>query len=547
MKYKKIGIDLGSYSIKITTLKETLGVYSIENFEEYKVDEHIGKSEYFGLLKKYLMDFTKKYKIKFALLNISIPYVFPIVRFEQLNMPIVSKKFLEKSLIFELQDKEPEYNINDIHYIWEIISEIESSDEYEMILVSIEKEIIKELAKLNKIRWKIETLELQPITISRILKGDSVVVDFGYETTKIYFYKKNKLSFINIIQSGSKNIEDIIRNNSSEETYEELKNNVYVYNEFFSNEDFNNDNEKNVNDNISDEKSGDINDKVIKETSEQITDKITDIFLEIKRIIRRYELNNQITFSEVLYIGGISNIKYFEESFSSDLDIDTRMLEFFTPSSKKEQIRDLNTFNIAGMVASNKNLNYENDFNFKKFIKFNIDLQPIIFGLLCLSISFHLGMYSTYIRYDKQVVELKSIKSNQSNSLQELDKNTNQFLNTQEKADKIIKTVIDLNNQKKWLSDILYFISDKTPEKIVVSKIEIVDKNIVLEGYSQNYSDIGFFAMHLEEVGNVSIDAIDNNVDLEIYTEDISKSNDSKINKRFAITLQYKDEILKHE
>ena len=152
-------------------------------------------------------------------------------------MPIVDKKTLQKSLKYEIEEREITTNLDDVYYNWQISESVddEPSTEYDVLLAVIEKRIIKEFAKLKTIKWKIENIELQPITVGRLVRGDSVAIDFGHEATRIYMYKDGNLSNLETINIGGKHLSEIISKEfkyKTEEEIEGIKYQSYIISDF---------------------------------------------------------------------------------------------------------------------------------------------------------------------------------------------------------------------------------------------------------------------------------------------------------------------------
>lgn len=526
MKHEKIGIDLGTYTIKMVVIEEVSDIFRIKYAKIYKVDS---SKDYYKFLKECIKDFTEENGIRFASFSFSIPYTPEIMNIEFLQMPIVDRKILKKSIKYEIEEREFVDDLDSIHYNWEILNENEN--EYDIILTTIEKRIIKELANLKTIKWRIDNIELQPITVGRLIEGDSIVVDFGNSGTRVYMYKNGKISEVEHVDFGGKDLTQIIENITGIfdiEEVEDIKKQCFISNELITID----------------------TSREIEECSIAITKEVYQAFEEIKRLVRSFELKNNIMVEEIYYIGETSNLLYFTELFSKELDVNIKPLELLTPKDEEEMLSDLKIYTLAGSSTLFEKYLYLPVLNFSKFTRFQVDLTPIIIGLACTSLSMHLGVYGIHKKYDKHIEDLNKIQSKQNVIIDELDREIEEVSFVKDKNEKTINTIKELIDEKKWLSDILYVLPDKTPSETVIAKVNSKDGIVVLNGYTKNYSDIGFLAMELEKLGKVTIDSVQNEIGGEIYPVEYKELEDTKEDKVmrrvFQITLKYNDTLIPH-
>lgn len=537
MKYTKIGVDLGNYSIKFVVLDETLEGHELRKFKEYIIRRQVGSEEYFKEFGRGIREFMGKYKIGLASLYITIPYMGNVVQLNSLTMPKMNKRMIGKGIPYEIQEKGIIDNMRGAYHRWKISGELEEVDEYKIDVAIIKKEIIKQLSKFNGVRRKIGGIEIQSISIGRHLElnNKAAVIDFGYRGTRLYFYDdQNKINHVDFIDVGGEDIEQVIEEGIKEDlgrvTLEDMLKEVYIYDESMEYDE----------------------DTRVCSLSKAITDKVIEIFHEVKRCIRGYELSYNESLESVICTGGLLNIKYFRERLASELDMEIKQLEFFTMDMGEDGIEDISKFNIAGMgVSDRRYLDYK-ELNFKKFLRYSIDIQPIAISILSLVVFVNLGVSNTYKRYDTNISELSSIKNTQVKSMEDLEKEIRGLKNRRSKVDNTLKFIDSIENQKKWLSDILYILSKNVPNKLVMHKIEITEDNVVLEGYSSNYSDIGYLVSRLEGYGNAKIESIKNEVSEDIYIEENSESSGeeenelNKLNKEFKIVLSHRGNLIFH-
>ncbi|HHT98369.1 MAG TPA: hypothetical protein GXZ90_10810 [Clostridiales bacterium] len=581
--FKEIGIDLGSYSIKIATIEKqdrfnslNLKLIHLRKHEVYNVDCEPYTEKYYQLLKDCIKKFSKKYKIKLLSINISIPVDKQISNVTFFNMPIVGDKLLNDGVSFEAEEKMASEGISNSHYAWKISNEYEELSEYEILLSTVRKDVISALSQFKSITWKLNRFLLQPILLERVVSSNDVIIDLGHKSTRIYIYTKGKLSKVETIETGGQhllsNIEEYIKNNvtynDNNINAKDIIKSISIYNEriqdnfpyetspLLEKQDNNNAKIDEAQDSLSyqddDEykdqvKHVDYNNELILELSKLISKDTDRLIDEIKRIIRMYELENGLNIDEVYYVGELSKLTYFKESIESELDIELKPVDVLNTINDDENAF---LYAMAGLVSMDPHLKDNTDF--VKYIRSNIDYTLIIIGLLTLSLSVGLSLKKVDKKYDIIRDNLNEIINEQNQTTRQLEDNMNEINKDINNNDKFINRMESLSNEKKWLSDILYVIPDKTPITIAIKQMEIIDKKVVLTGYSSNYSSVGFFANELEKIGEVNINSISdyNNGDGEIYSVTMDTpeliSDDFKATKLFTITLNYNNQLLEH-
>ncbi len=530
MKCENIGIDLGSYNIKIVTIKENADTFSIKNAETYRVDSKVESSEdYFVFLKDCIKNFTKKNKIMRASLNFNIPFDKNKSTVDIIDTPVVKNKILEKSIKYEIEEKEITDNIKSIYYKWDILDKGVKDDDnyYDIVIVTIKRNIVKELNKLRSLRWKINSIELQPITVGRLVQGDSVVVDFGHTSTRLYMYRDGKIDSVEEIDFSGSKINNIIRGMSNDGNDTDLKSRIFIVDEDI------------LQDSI---------DEVVYECSTRVTQLVYDVVEEIKRTVRGFELKNNIMINKVYYIGEVSNILYFTETLSSELELDVSPLELITPVDGDEDMEDLKIYTIAGSGAIKDKYKYLPRLNFTSSIYGDMDIMPAIICLTCITITMNCMSYRIHKDIDGKIVEIKELRSTQESSIKSVQNDIDKAMSSKDKSERVISYIDELNNSKKWLSDIMFILPNTVTNEMVVTELDIKDGVVVVSGFAKNYSNIGFLAIELEKIGLVNIDTIDNDINKELYLDELPESGDNtKMERFFKMTFRYRNTLLNHD
>lgn len=539
-KFTEIGIDLGGNEIKIAEADRVKFDTDIDSdlnhlkaYKSYPVNCEAYSEEYFKLLKKSIKDFAKTFKKGSLSLNISLP-INKHTNAMFLNVPSVNKKDLEVGIKFEAEQALALEEITDAQFTWKIINEYPELNEYEVLLATIDRNIVKTLSQFKTIHCKVNRVMLQPILLERFAKGNDVMVDFGYTNTRIYMYKEGRLTEVDSINiSGftiEKKIEDYLKENAIEgqdEFGEEInaKNiikKIYVANEMLVSE---------------------YEIELIKDISEVLKKTISKLIDEIKRVVRSFELQNGLNVDNVYYMGELSNLRYFPETLEAELDLQTKPLNIINKDI------DGTKYDLASLTMMDAKL--KDDTNFTQYIKANIDFSSIIVAILAISLSIGMAFFLINAKYDRVLNEQTQEANQQMETIGGLDRdieNANKDINRNQE---FIRKIDDLKSQKKWLSDILYVIPDVTPNTIVVKKIDIVNKEVEIVGYGADYSSVGFFSSELEKIGtlnlNTLIDTVEEGDVYSVITDDIKNVSEKyKMNKTFTMTLSFKGGLLDH-
>lgn len=213
-KFKELGIDLGNSTIKIATVDKihtrtssmTPVLSRLGAHEVYSVDCTPYSPEYFSLLKSCLKQFSKKYKLRNISLNITIPLDNLESHVHFFDMPIVDRKLLSDGVSYEAEQVMDSELIYNSEYTWKINEEKEKTKEYEILLATLSKSLINSLASFKTINWKVNRLILQPVLLERFAENNDVIIDFGHLSTRVYLYKKGRLSETELINIGAKQL-----------------------------------------------------------------------------------------------------------------------------------------------------------------------------------------------------------------------------------------------------------------------------------------------------------------------------------------------------
>lgn len=488
----QIGIDLGRYEIKIAHIEEIKSksnneLNRLKEYESYPVDCEIYSKEYFTLLKKAIKDFSKKIKKSRLSLNFVLTVDEKHANTFFMNLPSVSEKDLNKGVKFEVEEVLADKNLSDYKSVWKIVDEYEEMNEYEILLATLDSNIIKALSKFKTINWKINRIMLQPIILERFAKENDIIVDFGYKESRVYMYKEGKLSEIQTINIGAFNVEKSIEeyfeenNIEPEESVSEIMSKLYAHSEFIE------------------------SDELTNSISEKIEPQITQLIDELKRNVRSFELQNGINIDNIYYMGGLFNLNYLDMKLAAELDADIKPLNIVS-----KEIEDVK-YDLAGLAMISPEIKDRMDF--AQFIKANVDYSALLIGVLVVSLSASIALGVLNNKYESIIEEQSVSLSQQNQVISELDNKIHSAQTVIRESQDFIEFIDNVRADRNWLSDALYIIPDAIPLSMAITDLDIKHNVVTIKGLSADYSAIGFFAKKLEEYGEVEIRTIDSVID----------------------------------
>ena len=528
-----------------------------------------------------------------------------------LELPTSDDKVIKKAIKFELEQQDIVSNLGDEYYLWEILNKNkEPSDlevalpESELLVATIRKNILYELAQMRKLAWKIERIDLQHEIVSRFIKGNATVIDFGHKNTRLYFFKNDKFKGVETLDIGGKYFSEAIQkelDSQSLGTAEEIKHKSKINFGF-------------LNPSLMSESL-----RIASNTSTDVADNLTD---DIKRSIRSFELSNQISHQNIYYTGGGAahnnfipfladelgeEVEPLHKSMTDEGNVATTLLEderteqvdevddefsdflnedefsaflddvddeneedeeFFeepndllteTTENQEETIlesrlgRKQNSrlidivpeeseyYDLAVITAFGEDEVDVLNFNFVRFLKFQFDLNSIFVALLVMSVTLFFGVRAVNHQYDSDISRLNSEVSTQSSTISNLESESNMLSRKESSYEGLIRLVQDLKSQNKWYSSILYTIPEQTPSGIAIQHIRIQGDVLIIDGYATDYSNVGFFAMELEELGDIKIAEINDLESSDIIVSDVIDTD--QLSKEDAVTKTFKIEI----
>lgn len=292
MKKDLLGVDIGSKEIKLVYKGKTIVYQTPDNCVDG--DELIAYDGMSDVLKTILKE--NNIKAKNAALVLPDSNVF----IERIKMPYMTSKQLDVNLPYEFKDivgKNKDDYLYDYAYVSTIYDDDNNPVELELVVSCIKKSIIEKYSDcFKKANLKLVRATPRQMAISNILNeekilGNIVLLDLGYNFTRIDFFKDGLYDATRILESGIKDMNKIASDSFYCDDHLSLS---YL---------------RNNKDNILE--------------SKKMLDYYDDLTLKINRAINYYLYENRDANLDKLYVyGGGINFNKLYESIKNDLNIE---------------------------------------------------------------------------------------------------------------------------------------------------------------------------------------------------------------------------------
>ena len=579
-------------------------------------------------LRQNIKDFVEEQQLGIISMSFTIsPFVEGMTTANILRLPRVDNKILKKAASFELEQRDIIKNVPDHHVLFLKLEDAsgsadEDAIESDVLITTIKKSLIYEIAQLRKLKWKVENIELQVSTIDRFVSGNAVVIDFGHQSTRLYFFKQNILRSIEVVGNGGKGVNEAIQtelNAPSFDVAEDLKHQSALYVDSLSKEG--------------------VNESLIR-AAQVVADESEFLISEIKRIIRGFELREFIELEHAYYTGGLAQAENFVDKLTDELEYDvtpfeismgvkvkepltksiTKSISFGLDSTpqgsesvedefsdffkktdartsseaeptqeKDEEIRPDETFSASLFLKKNEpplvesalgsiddstertpslaetetiepepaeepeklegvvqwtTLAYASgifhdvdnypELNYGKFMKYKVDVLSFLIAVAFMSLTLQVGVSLISAQYDENINQLSASIAEQNNVLNKTNEEIDGLNREQIESEELVSRITGLQSQKEWYAKFLFQLPDKTPGGVSLEHINLQKNQVTLSGYSTDYSNIGFLAMALEELGETKIVEMTDIEDSQKYVSQI----EGQMTKSFTLTVQ---------
>lgn len=474
----RLGVDIGSNIVKIVGVtKNTKGDLTLIGQKEYELQQAVTdtnkkkkpkvKSDN-AQIKDFIKQFKKEYNLKMAEMYITTSrgdsYTILKTKVPAQLEDSKIKGAVENDLEVRTDIKTDKHTLKHKVIGTDVVRKQKT---LEVALMSN-----KELKSLNNISSVTTVLKgvYVPMALFEDVLGELTyaILDFGYGSTKVYVYSRHNLVEYQIIDKGIKNIIDELNKNYEEplshENIQEIFQNITIR-----------ESESLVKDAI----------------SESIKNELIKILEDVKRKIRKIEIQNKIKVEQVVPIGGIAETQGLGGLIQSVLDIkvyDEPLVEGI-PN---------NQYTVAMLTAMLE----DTTFNFVKGkIGINLDIDAImvatIVGLLGLQASgFAINKY--YIAKNNQITETVQ---EATGTIGQVD---NQIANKQAEIQGLnqrVRQVTEIESKKKKIVNLMNKIPEYLPINMAITEMTINGNKTTIKGLAPSYSEIAYFSKNLENKG----------------------------------------------
>jgi type IV pilus assembly protein PilM len=189
----KIGIDIGTSSIKVVELQHEKNSVRLVNYAEYYANNHyINVSpNTFGVLDTQLADILKHIFTKARFIqgttNISLPVFSSFSTL--IDLPAMNDEELEQAVKFEIRKYIP-IPIGEVQFEWIKLDNLSSFEKFKILTVAVPSEIINRYNQLAQISGiKLNTMELETFSCARSLLAEdkelTIILDMGGRSTNV--------------------------------------------------------------------------------------------------------------------------------------------------------------------------------------------------------------------------------------------------------------------------------------------------------------------------------------------------------------------------
>lgn len=499
-----IGVDIGTYSVKCAIVKKIKDAYVIRKKEEYVLT---GKGKLQKELGRILHAFTRKHKVHLPVFCFSLPYITPRMTARILNVPRLAPKEMKKSMHYEVESRLMFQEMDEVDYGWDIVRETE--DECQVMAITLEKAIVEEImAAQRHLGWSTACIEPQVISFGRLIGQEScAIIDFGHDGTRVMIYQNGIPLAVQSVDIGGKHltreIEEAIKTGRLKvEHGERVLDPVEEKHQYGA---------------VLQGLEGIENDPRILQAANVIAKQVETLCGEVKQILRAFEVKEEVNIETMYYVGGGAKLKYLVDYFQTELE---RSLVPLCPTAEGEENDEDYLFTAAVGSWAYRNHPYMRGINFvgrPPKIKFKPEKAlAVVLGFLLVA---QVGLYDMHQRTDERLNELHSSRSAVEQRRDQIERQARIIQQEIYRYRDLSALVGAVDDVKMWASDILYDLPPRTPVGVQVNQIEMTNQvpHIVIGGKAYSYSDIGFFAIKLEELGQVELKQITEDGDLYAF------------------------------
>ncbi|MDO8644509.1 MAG: pilus assembly protein PilM, partial [bacterium] len=212
MSQKVLGIDIGSYSVKISEIEQTYRGFQLVNFYERLITHNdlLSREESVAAtLQKVVEDFALTPDVVFAALPGSL------TASRTLEFPFSNLKKIDAALEFEMENYLP-FGLDELAIDYHVV---ESSKQKSSVLVSYARksELVKLLSIFDHLPFEPSFVGSEPIELGNLLhlglsqpEGAYAMINLGHEKTEVTVFQGPKLCYTRTLLVGGRKITEQI-------------------------------------------------------------------------------------------------------------------------------------------------------------------------------------------------------------------------------------------------------------------------------------------------------------------------------------------------
>ncbi len=209
-----IGLDIGSYYTKIVELSNKKGVVSVEKAIKERTPDIISQEENFDIdvMSEFIGSLFSQYRIKNKNVAIALNSSFVITK--TINMPLVVDDEIEQAVMWEAEQYAP-FGMDQVNVSYQVMNKDNEKNEMKILVVLTKKDIVNSyIDSLKKARIKLKIVDVDVFAMTNALFQNNIdikakhnmLVDVGYNSTKIIFVNNEIPEFSRYIEFGFKSI-----------------------------------------------------------------------------------------------------------------------------------------------------------------------------------------------------------------------------------------------------------------------------------------------------------------------------------------------------
>ncbi len=220
-KKSLLGIDIGHYYTKFVDIEENGNIRFLRSAVKERTPDALFKDENIDeiILKEFIKDIVSTHKIKNKKAALALNSSVVIVK--MLKMPLVDTKEMEQSVMWEAEQYIP-FKLDTVNVSYQIMKKDEVAKEMQVLIAAVKKD------KINSYVDAIRNAGLQVLVVDvdvfseanifysnneNIVNDSNLIIDVGYDATKMLFMQGEVPSFSRYVDFGFKTITDNISRN----------------------------------------------------------------------------------------------------------------------------------------------------------------------------------------------------------------------------------------------------------------------------------------------------------------------------------------------